>query len=26
LSEELTERLKTLNPMQVDAFYQRLVK
>jgi hypothetical protein len=26
LSAEATERLKTLNPMQVDAFYQRLVR
>jgi hypothetical protein len=26
LSEEVTERLKALNPMQVGAFYQRLVK
>jgi hypothetical protein len=26
LSEEVIERLKALNPMQVDAFYQRLVK
>src|SRR5215475_3403561 len=26
LSQEVIERLKTLNPIQVDAFYQRLVK
>src|SRR5437588_12219764 len=26
LSPDAVERLKTLNPMQVDAFYQRLVK
>jgi hypothetical protein len=26
LAPEVTERLKALNPMQVDAFYQRLVK
>lgn len=26
LSQDVIERLKTLNPMQVDAFYQRLVK
>ena len=26
LSEEVVERLKTMSPVQVDAFYQRLVK